>query len=143
MFSLKFIVFSLKFIVFSSKFIVFSFKFIVFSSKFIVFSSKLIVFSPEVYYVLLKIFLWLRRTLSDIQNQQVYLCSTQENTLQLSKTCKSIYVLLRRTLYDSPKSASLIVFHSGEQYTTIKNWQVHMCSTTQENSLHLKKPNLT
>ena len=114
MFSLKFIVFSSKFIVFSSKFIVFSLKFIVFSSKFIVFSSKFImfslkfiVFSSEVYYVLLKKFLWLRRTLSDIQNLQVYLCSTQENTLQLSETCKSTFVLLRRTLYDSPKSASL------------------------------------
>ena len=167
MFSLKFIVFSLKFIVFSSKFIMFSSKFIMFSSKFIVFSSKFIMFYSNVcsdsgeHFTTSKICksicVLLKRTLCDypksasllvfysgehfttLWNWQVYLCSTQENTLRLSNICKSICVILRRTLYNYPKLICLHVFYSGEHFTTLRNWHVYMCST-QENTLQL--PNI-
>ena len=92
----------------------------------------------EVYYVLLKCLLRLRRTLYDIQNLQVYLCSTQENTLRLSEICKPTCVLLRRTLYDSLKLTSLLVFYSGEHFTTIQYLRVYLCYT-QENTLQLPK----
>ena len=74
------------------------------------------------------------------QYLQVYLCSTQENTLRLSKICKSSCVLLRRTLYNYPISSSLLMFHSGEHFKTIQNQQVCLCSTTQQNTLQL--PNI-
>ena len=132
----KYIMFSLKFIVFSSKFIVFSSKFIVFSSKFIMFSLKFIVFSSEVYYVLLKKFpltqentfrhpksasllvFYSGEHFTTIRNLQVYLCSTQENTLRQSKISKFDCVPLRRTIYNYQKLTSLLVFYySREQFT--------------------------
>ena len=51
-----------------------------------------------------------REHFATIRNLQAYLCSTQENTLRLSEIDKSTCVLLRRTLYDYPISASLFVF---------------------------------
>ena len=88
-----------------------------------------------------------------IQYQQVYLCSTQENTLGLPNICKSTCVLLRRTLYNSPISASLLVFPQentlqlpnickstcvpiAENFTTSKYLQVYLYSS-QENTLQL------
>ena len=85
-----------------------------FSSKFIVFSSKFIMFYSNV-------------------------CSDSGEHFTTSKICKSICVLLKRTLCDYPKSASLLVFYSGEHFTTLWNWQVYLCST-QENTLQL--PNI-
>ena len=100
----------------------------------------------------------LRRTLTTIQNRQVYLCSTQENTLQLPNICKSVCVLtqentlqlsnicestcviLRRTLYNYPKLTCLHVFYSGEHFTTTQYLHVYLCSTTQENTSQL--PNI-
>ena len=60
----------------------------------------------------------------------------EENTLQLPNICKSNCVLLSRTLYNYPKSASLIVFYSVEHFTTTQYLQVYLCST-QENTLQL------
>ena len=120
MFSSKFIVFSWKFIMFSSKFIVFSLKFILFSSKFIVFSLKFIMFYSKYCSDSGEHF-------TTIQNWQVYLCSTQENTLRLPKNCKSTSVL-RRTLYTYSIYASLLMFYSGEHLTTIQYLQVCLCS---------------
>jgi hypothetical protein len=86
-------------------------KFVMFSSKFIVFSSKFIMFYSNV-------------------------CSDSGEHFTTSKICKSICVLLKRTLCNYPKSASLLVFYSGEHFTTLWNWQVYLCST-QENTLRL------
>ena len=71
----------------------------------------------EVYYVLLEAYCVLLRSL---------LCSTQNFSLTQENT------------FRHPKSASLLVFYSGEHFTTIQNLQVYLCST-QENTLRQSK----
>ena len=71
----------------------------------------------EVYCVLLEAYCVLLRSL---------LCSTHNFSLTQENT------------FQHPKSASLLVFYSGEHFTTIRNLQVYLCST-QENTLRQSK----
>ena len=67
-----------------------------------------------------------REHFATIRNLQAYLCSTQENTLRLSEIDKSTCVLLRRTLYNYPISASLFVFSTQENTLQLSN----ICEST-------------
>ena len=78
----------------------------------------------EVYYVLLEVYCVLLEAYCVLLGS--LLCSTQNFSLTQENT------------FRHPKSASLLVFYSGEHFTTIQNLQVYFCST-QENTLRQSK----
>ena len=78
----------------------------------------------EVYYVLLEVYCVLLEAYCVLLRS--LLCSTQS------------FALTQENTFRHPKSASLLVFYSGEHFTTIQNLQVYLCST-QENTLRQSK----